>query len=146
MEVPYHISTLSRELCIIIKATAHLLLYGCIKLLCQFWLCQVFSLPWIASIIAPKHGLLVELDENGQITRSFHDPMASVIPSISEVHDDGDVLYFGSFNSPFVGKLVLKDWSSWCEGYAALSHSNGERLTSVDCAQPVIVIDSTFNS
>lgn len=59
--------------------------------------------------MAPKHGLLVELNENGQITRSFHDPTASVIFGISEVHDDGDVLYFGSYKSPFVGKLDLKD-------------------------------------
>jgi len=68
----------------------------------------VFSLPWIASIVIPKHVLLVELDENGQITRSLHDPTGSVISGISEVHDDGDVLYFGSYKSPFVGKLVLK--------------------------------------
>lgn len=51
----------------------------------------------------------MELNENGQITRSFHDPTGSAISGISEVHDDGDVLYFGSFKSPFVGKLVLKD-------------------------------------
>lgn len=51
----------------------------------------------------------MELNENGQITRSFHDPTASVIFGISEVHDDGDVLYFGSYKSPFVGKLDLKD-------------------------------------
>lgn len=73
------------------------------------FIAKVFSLPWIVNIAAPKHGLLVELNENGQITRSFHDPTASVISGISEVHDDGDVLYFGSFKSPFVGKLVLKD-------------------------------------
>ena len=51
----------------------------------------------------------MELNENGQITRSFHDPTGSVISGMSEVHDDGDVLYFASFKSPFVGKLVLKD-------------------------------------
>lgn len=72
------------------------------------FIAKVFSLPWIASIVTPKHVLLVELDENGQITRSLHDPTGSVISGISEVHDDGDVLYFGSFKSPFVGKLVLK--------------------------------------
>ena len=60
--------------------------------------------------LSPSHGLILELDENGQITRSFHDPTGSVIPGhISHVHDDGDVLYLGSYQSHFIGKLELKD-------------------------------------
>ncbi|CAH3043644.1 unnamed protein product [Pocillopora meandrina] len=71
---------------------------------------KVFSLPWLIGKTSRNYGLLLELDENGHITRSFHDPTGSVIPgSLSEVHDDGDVLFFGSFRSPFVGRLELKD-------------------------------------
>ena len=69
----------------------------------------MFSLPWLSSITFPKHGLLLELNENGQISRSFHDPTGSVVPGMSEVHDDGDVLYMGSHKSPFIGRLDLKN-------------------------------------
>ena len=71
---------------------------------------QVVSLPWLVTNTAVRYGLLLELDESGNITRSFHDPTGSVIPGyLSEVHDDGDVLFFGSFFSPFVGRLELKE-------------------------------------
>ena len=67
-------------------------------------------MPWVLTKASRSYGLLLELNENGQITRSFHDPTGSVIPGhISEVHDDGDVLYLGSYRSPFIGKLELKD-------------------------------------
>lgn len=74
------------------------------------FIAKVVSLPWLVTNTAVKYGLLLELDESGNITRSFHDPTGSVIPGyLSEVHDDGDVLFFGSFFSPFVGRLELKD-------------------------------------
>ncbi|XP_066025506.1 adipocyte plasma membrane-associated protein-like isoform X2 [Pocillopora verrucosa] len=74
------------------------------------FIAKVVSLPWLVTNTAVRYGLLLELDESGNITRSFHDPTGSVIPGyLSEVHDDGDVLFFGSFFSPFVGRLELKE-------------------------------------
>ena len=71
---------------------------------------QVFYLPWLVDFAGPNYGLILELDRNGRITRSFHDPAGSVVPGhISEVYDDGGLLYLGSYQSPFLGKLRLKD-------------------------------------
>lgn len=71
---------------------------------------QVFYLPWLVDFAGPSYGLILELDRNGRITRSFHDPAGSVVPGhISEVYDDGGLLYLGSYQSPFLGKLRLKD-------------------------------------
>lgn len=56
-----------------------------------------------------RHNLLLELDENGQVVRSLHDPNGSTISDVSEIHDEGDVLWFGSYKSKFIGKLNLKD-------------------------------------
>ena len=55
-----------------------------------------------------QHGLLLELNDKGQIIRSLHDPTGKVIPGISEVHDDGGILYIGSLYAPYIGKLELK--------------------------------------
>lgn len=51
----------------------------------------------------------MEVNENGQIVRSLHDPTGGIVPDVSEVHDDGDVLWLGSFRSNFVSRLELKD-------------------------------------
>lgn len=71
---------------------------------------QVFYLPWLVNFAGPNYGLILELDRNGHITRSLKDPTGSVVPGhISEVYDDGNVLYLGSYQSSFLGKLELKD-------------------------------------
>ncbi|XP_022804240.1 adipocyte plasma membrane-associated protein-like [Stylophora pistillata] len=73
-------------------------------------LAKVFYLPWLVDFAGRNHGLMLELDRNGGITRSFHDPTGRVVPGhISGVHDDGGVPYLGSYQSPFLGKLELKD-------------------------------------
>ena len=53
------------------------------------------------------YGLLIELNEDGAITRSLHDPTGEVIPSVSEVEDDYGTLYLGSYYSSFIGKVEL---------------------------------------
>lgn len=74
------------------------------------FLAKVFYLPWLVNFAGPNYGLILELDRNGHITRSFQDPTGSVVPGhISEVYDDGNVLYLGSYQSSFLGKLELKD-------------------------------------
>lgn len=52
--------------------------------------------------------MVIELNKDGEIINSLHDPTGEVIDSVSEVLDTGDALYFGSFNSPFLAKLDYK--------------------------------------
>ncbi|XP_078000978.1 adipocyte plasma membrane-associated protein-like [Glandiceps talaboti] len=78
------------------------------------------SKPWIRSLLlkvfdqetlvklSPKYGMLVELDEDGVITQSLHDPTGEVVPSVSEVLEPtAGQLYLGSYHSPFIAKLDL---------------------------------------
>ncbi|XP_046364773.2 adipocyte plasma membrane-associated protein-like [Haliotis rufescens] len=76
--------------------------------------------PWLRSLITkivsqetivrlvPKYGLLLEVDKAGQIVQSLHDPMGTVVPSVSEVEEKDGVLYLGSYNLPFLSRLRLK--------------------------------------
>ncbi|XP_063774201.1 adipocyte plasma membrane-associated protein isoform X1 [Pseudophryne corroboree] len=77
--------------------------------------------PWIKKIIfkllsqetvmkfVPRYSLVVELGEKGSYRRSFHDPNGEVATYISEAHEHDGYLYLGSFRSPFLCKLNLKD-------------------------------------
>ncbi|XP_048375480.1 adipocyte plasma membrane-associated protein [Sphaerodactylus townsendi] len=77
--------------------------------------------PWIKRIIfklfsqetvmkfVPKYSLVVELSETGSYRRSFHDPDGMVATYISEAHEHNGHLYLGSFRSPFICRLDLKD-------------------------------------
>ena len=69
-------------------------------------LLQLLPLAWLDTL-APNHGLLLELSENGQIVQTLHDPSGKSVLSSSEVHDDHDVLYIGSYKERFVAKLKL---------------------------------------
>ena len=70
----------------------------------------MFPLSWLTSVyFGQRHNLLLELDENGQIIRSLHDPTGSVVPDVSEIHDEGDELWLGSYKSKFIGWLDLKE-------------------------------------
>ena len=59
--------------------------------------------------LAPKYGLVVEYNDKGEIVRSLHDPTGKTIPSVSEVHDEDGILYLGSYNQPYLGKLDLRE-------------------------------------
>ncbi|XP_032071388.1 adipocyte plasma membrane-associated protein [Thamnophis elegans] len=77
--------------------------------------------PWIRRIIfkllsaetvikfVPKYSLVVELSNTGSYRRSFHDPNGMVATYVSEAHEYNGHLYVGSFRSPFICKLDLKD-------------------------------------
>uniref|UniRef100_A0A6B2F4S0 Adipocyte plasma membrane-associated protein n=1 Tax=Bothriechis nubestris TaxID=1766655 RepID=A0A6B2F4S0_9SAUR len=77
--------------------------------------------PWIKRIIfkllsqetvikfVPKYSLVVELSDTGSYRRSFHDPDGMVATHISEAHEYNGHLYLGSFQSPFICRLDLKD-------------------------------------
>lgn len=55
----------------------------------------------------PKYGLLIELDAQGQIIRSLHDPSGQVVPAVSEADEKDGVLYLGSYYLPYLSRLYL---------------------------------------
>ncbi|XP_063692878.1 adipocyte plasma membrane-associated protein-like [Bolinopsis microptera] len=59
--------------------------------------------------LASQYGMVVVLDEFGNIMDSLQDPGGLVIPSSSEIAEHDGVLYIGSYYSSFIGKLRLKD-------------------------------------
>lgn len=52
--------------------------------------------------------MIIELDQEGLIKRSLHDPTGEVVGSVSEVLDTGDALYLGSFHAPYLVKVDMK--------------------------------------
>ena len=67
---------------------------------------QLFSQETLIRLI-PKYGLVIHLNEEGEITKSLHDPTGSRIPAVSEIEDKDGILYMGSYNMPYIGKLNL---------------------------------------
>ncbi|XP_069787973.1 adipocyte plasma membrane-associated protein [Narcine bancroftii] len=75
--------------------------------------------PWLKNLIfklfnqettmkfVPKYGLVLELNEDGSIRRSFHDPHGVVVPAVSEASEHNGYLYLGSYYSPFLCRLDL---------------------------------------
>jgi sugar lactone lactonase YvrE len=60
-------------------------------------------------VLAPKHGLFVELSKSGDIIASYHDPTGKYIREISQITDDGkNNLYLGSYNNDFIVRLRKK--------------------------------------
>lgn len=75
---------------------------------CVFLLPQLFS-PDTVMAFVPRYSLVLELGEKGAYKRSFHDPNGEVATFISEAHEHDGYLYLGSFRSPFICRLNLKD-------------------------------------
>ncbi len=71
----------------------------------------VFSLQLhLVSLVVymtPAHGLLVELDSNGHVLRSFHDRGGHKTAATSHVLDLGGSLLIGSYYAPYLLKLDL---------------------------------------
>ena len=57
------------------------------------------------STAIPSCTLIIELDEQGNIIRSLHDPDGERFSRISEVEEDAGHLYIGSFCVPYIGKV-----------------------------------------
>lgn len=60
-----------------------------------------------------SYGLIVRIDEDGDIVESYHDPTGSTISHISEVYENsnGD-LYLGSYKQNYMAKLKLDSSSA----------------------------------
>lgn len=71
--------------------------------------------PWLKNQLAklpkwlqPKpelYGLIVELDEQGDIIRSLHDPAGDTYPFITSVQERGQQVYLGSLVADGIGRL-----------------------------------------
>ncbi|KAI6230949.1 Adipocyte plasma membrane-associated protein [Aphelenchoides besseyi] len=61
-------------------------------------------LRFAINLIAPSYGLAIELDLNGTIVRSYHDPDGR-ISDISQVSEHNGFLYLGSFHGDFIAKV-----------------------------------------
>ncbi|XP_074649550.1 adipocyte plasma membrane-associated protein-like isoform X2 [Tubulanus polymorphus] len=55
----------------------------------------------------PSYGLIVEINQNGKIRRSYHDPDAEVLSSVSQVTEFNKVLYLGSYYLPYISMVDL---------------------------------------
>ncbi|XP_072257407.1 adipocyte plasma membrane-associated protein-like [Pyxicephalus adspersus] len=58
------------------------------------------------SILLRKHGLFLEVNGNGEIVDSFHDPDGSVTWAISDVYEHQGQLYLGNTDLPFLVALT----------------------------------------
>uniref|UniRef100_A0A914EBF4 Strictosidine synthase conserved region domain-containing protein n=1 Tax=Acrobeloides nanus TaxID=290746 RepID=A0A914EBF4_9BILA len=52
-----------------------------------------------------KHGLVVEIDNNGKYISSLHDP-TGVVKFLSEVHETDKYIYVASFNQPHIARVT----------------------------------------
>ena len=55
----------------------------------------------------PRNGLVMEYDESSNIVRELYDMGGIRIRAVSEILDFDNVLYLGSYEEPFIGKLDL---------------------------------------
>ncbi|ESO96507.1 hypothetical protein LOTGIDRAFT_115667, partial [Lottia gigantea] len=69
---------------------------------------KVLSMDLIKKVV-PKYGLLIEVNSEGKIVRSLHDPTGEKIPAISEAEEHNGVIYLGSYNLPYISKLYVND-------------------------------------
>ena len=73
--------------------------------------------PWLKRLLAkmpkalltkkPRYGLILELDRNGQILRSFHDPTGERLAAITSVEEHDSYLYFGTVEGDAIGRYRL---------------------------------------
>ena len=67
---------------------------------------QLVSQEAMLSMI-PQYGLLVELDKNGKVISTLHDPTGKQVPAVSEAEEKDGVLYLGSYDLPFLSRVYL---------------------------------------
>ena len=73
----------------------------------------MFASEYLIRLLGRPYGLLLEINQDGEIIRSLHDPSGGNIPAVSEVEDINGVLYLGSYFSPFIGRLDLQHIDVW---------------------------------
>ena len=72
------------------------------------WLKNIFAkLPEWASPGAIKMGMIIKLDNGGNIIASYQDTSGEHISMVTSVEQVGDVLYIGSLTEPQIGRLDI---------------------------------------
>lgn len=69
---------------------------------------QMAKLPRVFLPAPAEYGFILELDANGNILRSLHDPGGEQISNVTSVHEEDGTLYLGNLVKDYVGRLSLK--------------------------------------
>ncbi|WP_339487902.1 SMP-30/gluconolactonase/LRE family protein [Pseudomonas sp. EL_65y_Pfl2_R95] len=73
------------------------------------WLkAQISKLPRMFWPKATRYGLVIALNEQGEITQSLHDTSGSHLSMITSAKPVGDYLYLGSLENDRIGKLKIR--------------------------------------
>ncbi len=67
----------------------------------------VYRLPSFLQPRPEPYGLVVELDEDGEILRSFHDPGGEVFSGVTSAKERDGALYFGTLEQEWLGRMEL---------------------------------------
>ncbi|CAK5088811.1 unnamed protein product [Meloidogyne enterolobii] len=68
---------------------------------------RVFPSTIVELLFNRGYGIAIEIDLDGKIIRSFHDPQGTIINDISQLADDGgEFIYLASFNNKYIGRMT----------------------------------------
>jgi sugar lactone lactonase YvrE len=68
---------------------------------------QMSKLPLVFWPKPEPYGLVIALNEQGEITQSLHDPSGKHLKEITSVHEHNGYLYFGSLHNDRIGRYRL---------------------------------------
>ncbi|TKR87407.1 hypothetical protein L596_011809 [Steinernema carpocapsae] len=69
-------------------------------------LISLFPHSWIyKATLLPTFAMIVQVSQTGEILSSLQDPTGSVVKGITQVTDDGEFLYLGSFYIDYVARV-----------------------------------------
>lgn len=63
---------------------------------------------WLFYTFRSKHTIIIEVDLEGKIISSAHDPEGHLVQEVTEVTDVGDYLYLGSYYAKRIARLHKK--------------------------------------
>lgn len=59
-------------------------------------------------MIRPRHAMIVQFDSEGNIISTAHDLLGETVSDVSQVSDDENYLYLGSFHANFIARVSKK--------------------------------------
>ena len=73
------------------------------------WLKElIVKLPKFMQPAAIKQGLVVALNQNGEVMRSYHDSDGSAVYMVTSVEQVGDTIYLGSLTAPQIVRMKIR--------------------------------------
>lgn len=58
----------------------------------------------------PKYNLIIKINKKKKIIQNLHNPTNQIIPTINEIKNKNEILYFDSYNLPYLNKLYLQKY------------------------------------